>query len=193
MGKSTLVRAILGYLQNVRGSVRIEGREVLGQPTHKIIRMGVGYAPQDAAIFGDLSVNDNLRLGAISVRDFQERRDAVLLNFPALGTRLTQKAGTLSGGEQKMLILARALIADPDIIVLDEISEGLQPLMLDTVRKIIGQLRERRATLILVEQNVDLALTLADRVALLQVGEFLFERSATDPEIRDKVVQAFVL
>jgi ABC-type branched-subunit amino acid transport system ATPase component len=193
MGKSTLVRAMLGYLQNVRGSVRIKGREILGLPTHVIIRMGFGYAPQDAAIFGDLSVNDNLRLGAISVRDFQERRDAVLFDFPALGMRLAQKAGTLSGGEQKMLILARALIANPDIIVLDEISEGLQPSMLGTVRKVIGRLRERRATLILVEQNVDLALTLADRVALLQVGEFLFERSASDPEVRDQVVQAFVL
>ena len=92
-----------------------------------------------------------------------------------------------------MLILARALIANPEIVVLDEISEGLQPSMLGTVRKVIGQLRERRATLILVEQNVDLALTLADRVALLQVGEFLFERRASDPQVRDQVVQAFVL
>ena len=92
-----------------------------------------------------------------------------------------------------MLILARALIANPEIVVLDEISEGLQPSMLGTVRKVIGQLRERRATLILVEQNVDLALTLADRVALLQVGEFLFERRASYPQVRDQVVQAFVL
>jgi branched-chain amino acid transport system ATP-binding protein len=193
MGKSTLVRAMLGYLQNVQGSVRIHGVEVLGLPTHRIIRMGVSYAPQDAALFGDLSVNENLRLGAIRMPDFNQRRDTVLLNFPALGPRLWQKAGTLSGGEQKMLILARALIVEPDIIVLDEISEGLQPSMLATVRTVIEQLRARRATLILVEQNVDLALSLADRVALLQVGEFLFERPAADPGVREQVVQAFTL
>jgi ABC-type branched-subunit amino acid transport system ATPase component len=193
MGKSTLVRAMLGYLTNVQGTVRIDGTEVLGWPTHRIVRLGVGYAPQDGAIFGDLSVNENLRLGGIQLRDFNERRDRVLTNFPALGLRLGQKAGTLSGGEQKMLVLARTLIADPDIIVLDEISEGLQPSMVETLKAVIAQLRERRATLILVEQNVDFALAVVDRVALLEIGEFRFQHPAAEPGVRQQVVQAFTL
>jgi ABC-type branched-subunit amino acid transport system ATPase component len=193
MGKTTLVKAILGYLAT-NGSVRVKGREVGGWPTYRIQRLGVGYGPQDAAIFGDLSVNENLRLGASRSRDYLERRDRVLASFPILTERLGQRAGTLSGGEQKMLILARALIAGPDVLVLDEISEGLQPSMMATIAAVLRAERERRnVTMLLVEQNVDFGLELVDAVAVLQAGEVLLEQATTEPNVRADVVGAFSL
>jgi branched-chain amino acid transport system ATP-binding protein len=193
MGKTTTVRAILGFLP-ATGSVRLLGQEVAGGPTHATVRLGVGYAPQDAAIFGELSVNENLRLGAMRVPRFNEARDRVLEHFPVLSERLGQQAGTLSGGEQKMLLLARALIPEPKVLILDEISEGLQPLVLNVVKKVIQEERRRRPlTLLLVEQNVDFALAVADRVAVLQVGELLFESGTGAGGVREDIVGAFAL
>jgi branched-chain amino acid transport system ATP-binding protein len=193
MGKTTLVKAILGFLPST-GEVRILGRDVGGAPTHATVRLGVGYAPQDAAIFGELSVNENLRLGAMRVPNYTEARDRVLAHFPVLSQRLGQQAGTLSGGEQKMLILARALIPEPAVLILDEISEGLQPLVLNVVKRVIQEeRRRRRLTLLLVEQNVDFALAVADRVAVLQVGEVLFESATAAGGVRGDIVGAFAL
>lgn len=194
MGKTTLVKAMLGYLPGATGSVRFFGDDVTGWPTHAIVRLGVGYGPQDAAIFGELSVNENLRLGAMYIKDFSPARDRVLDHFPILRQRLSQQAGTLSGGEQKMLVLARALIPEPKVLILDEISEGLQPSVLATARRVLQLERERRAlTLLLVEQNVDFALSIADRVAVLQVGEILFDTVTSSDGVRDEIVGAFAL
>jgi branched-chain amino acid transport system ATP-binding protein len=193
MGKTTLVRAVLGYLAT-KGEVRIMGREVAGWPTYRIQRLGVGYGPQDAAIFGDLSVNENLRLGAARSKDYVQRRDRTLASFPILAQRLGQRAGTLSGGEQKMLVLARALIPEPDVLILDEISEGLQPSMMATIRTVLRRERERRnVTMLLVEQNVDFGLELVDTVAVLQAGEVLLEQATAEPNVRAEVVGAFSL
>lgn len=194
MGKTTLVRAILGYLRNRLGSVQVLGQDVVGWPTHRVIRMGVGYGPQDAAIFPDLTVDENLRLSSLRVKDYEAARDRVLEHFPILGQRLRQRAGTLSGGEQKMLVLSRALIPEPQLVILDEISEGLQPSILNRARDVLLAERERRPlAMLLVEQNMDFALSVADRIAVLQVGEVLFELDASDPSVRDRVTKAFSL
>lgn len=194
MGKTTMVRALLGFLPGSIGSVRIHGSEVHGWPTNRIVRLGVSYCPQEGAIFGDLSVNENLRLGNLRGRGFVERRDEFLHDFPALADRLSQKAGTLSGGEQKMLVLVRALIGEPDVLLLDEISEGLQPSLVERVRTVLLRARQKKdLTLLVVEQNVDLALDLVDRVAVVQLGSLLFDTPVSAANVREEIVGAFSL
>lgn len=194
MGKTTMVRAILGLLGGTSGSVRIGGTDVQGWPTRKIIGLGVSYGPQDNAIFGDLSVNENLRLGNLGITNFARRRDEALEDFPALADRLTQKAGTLSGGEQKMLVLVRSLISQPSVLLLDEISEGLQPSIVERVREVLQRERASRPlTMLVVEQNVDLALALVDHVAVLEVGTIRFSNPVTAPSVREDVIEAFSL
>jgi branched-chain amino acid transport system ATP-binding protein len=194
MGKTTIIRALLGLLPGSSGSIRICGNEVHGWSTRRIIRLGVGYGPQDNAIFGDLSVNENLRLANLNVADYARRRDTVLQEFPALVDRLSQKAGTLSGGEQKMLVLVRALIGKPSVLLLDEISEGLQPSIVETVREVLRRTRtERELTLVVVEQNIDLAMSLADHIAVVQVGSIRFTQPVDAPSVREEIVEAFSL
>jgi ABC-type branched-subunit amino acid transport system ATPase component len=194
MGKTTLIKAVLGYLPHTKTSVRLDDRPVGDWPTYRIVRQGIGYGPQDGAIFPDRTVHENLLLGSLRIQDFRSRLDEVLDDFPVLKTRLGQAAGTLSGGEQKMLILARSLVPGPRLLILDEISEGLQPLILDIALTALRRQRERhQTTLILVEQSMDFALALADRVAVLQVGQFLFEREANDTGLRTEIQKAFAL
>jgi branched-chain amino acid transport system ATP-binding protein len=194
MGKTTLIKALLGYLPHAKTSVRLDDQPVGDWPTYRIVRQGIGYGPQDAAIFPDRTVHENLLLGSLRVRDFRSRMDEVLDDFPVLKNRLGQPAGTLSGGEQKMLILARTLVPQPRMLILDEISEGLQPLILDVALKALRRQRERhRTTLVLVEQSVDFALALADQVAVLQVGQFLFQRTAEADGLRTDIEGAFAL
>ena len=134
MGKSTLLKAIMGYLKPSQGTVTVAGRDVTGWPTYRITRMGVSYAAQEKSLFGELSVEENLSVGK-GRRCPPEVRDEVVGYFPVLGQRLGQKAGTLSGGEQKMLTLAKALVAVPDLLVLDEISDGLGPAVITAGRR----------------------------------------------------------
>ena len=189
MGKTTLLKAILGYIGH-EGAVRIDGEEFGGGETARIIRRGIGYGPQEEAIFGDLSVAENLAANVTMKRATPGRRDAVLNLFPVLGRRLWQRAGTLSGGEQKMLVLARVLLAEPKLIVLDEISAGLQPAMLTTVERALKTERaERRTTILMVEQNLDLTLAVADRAAVMKLGQLQFEAPTNAPGIRELLVQ----
>jgi ABC-type branched-subunit amino acid transport system ATPase component len=185
MGKSTLLKAILGYVAR-SGTVTLDGDDIAAWSTARIVRRGIGYGPQEEAIFGELSVGDNLAANVTQRRPSTERMAAVLNYFPVLGRRLRQRAGTLSGGEQKMLVLARVLLAEPKFIVLDEISAGLQPAMLATVRDVLAAERQRRGTTILmVEQNIDLALTIADRVAVMKLGQIQFEAPVGAAGIRE--------
>lgn len=194
MGKTTLVKAILGYLAHATGEVQLDGEVTSKWPTHRIVQSGVAYGPQDAAIFPDRTVFENLQLGSLKVRDLRERIDDVLVDFPVLSQRLKQTAGTLSGGEQKMLILARALLAQPRLMILDEISEGLQPSVVTRAFTAIDRHRREHAmTLVLVEQSMDFALSLADRVVLLQVGSVLFDRAQDGPNLRQEIEGAFAL
>lgn len=186
MGKSTLLKAILGYVTH-SGTVGLDDDDAAAWPTARIVRRGIGYGPQEEAIFGELSVGENLDAN-VSRRSSSQRMNEVLDYFPVLGQRLRQRAGTLSGGEQKMLVLARVLLAEPKLIILDEISAGLQPAVLERVRQALVAEREKRGTTILmVEQNLDLALSVADRVAVMKLGWILFAAPANAAGIRDQL------
>ncbi len=188
MGKSTLLKAVMGYLRPSQGRVSVAGRDVTGWPTYRITRLGVAYAAQERSLFGDLSIDENLSVGT-GRRCPPALREEVLAYFPVLGRRLRQRAGTLSGGEQKMLTLAKALVSRPDLLVLDEISDGLGPAVIATVREALTGIRERHGcTILMVEQNLDLSLEVADRIAVLKLGNLVFESGSAEPGLRDELV-----
>jgi ABC-type branched-subunit amino acid transport system ATPase component len=187
MGKTTLLKTLLGFLRPTAGTVTLDGLDVTGMLPERIVRHGVAYGPQEEPVFAALSVEDNL-LAARSGRIDPARRRTVLEFFPVLGTRLRQRAGTLSGGEQKMLVLARALLAEPGLIVLDEVTAGLQPSMVDTVVTALRWEREQRGTsILLVEQNIDATLGICDRVAVLKLGRLVAEEPAV-PAAREQLL-----
>ncbi|WP_407521327.1 ABC transporter ATP-binding protein [Methylobacterium oryzisoli] len=172
MGKTTLLKTILGLVALRGGSIAIDGHSVAGLSPAKLVALGVGYAPQEQPLFQDLSIRDNLRLALASDRLLPEALDRVFGHFPFLKDRLAQRAGTLSGGEQKMLILARALMLRPRLLLIDEISEGLQPSVVERIAAALGAERaDTGASMLIVEQNLGFALTVADRWAALKLGE----------------------
>jgi branched-chain amino acid transport system ATP-binding protein len=174
MGKSTLLKTVMGFLPLAKGTIRVAGDDIGGLPPYRIARKRVAYSPQEQALFQDLSVADNLRLGLADDSHFDEDLERIGVFFPFLPERLRQRAGTLSGGEQKMLLVARALIARPRLMLVDEISEGLQP---SIVQRLAEVLRAERAAsqvaILLVEQNVRFAGAVADRYAVLKRGEIV--------------------
>ncbi len=189
MGKTTLLKTIMGFLHPRSGRVEVLGHDVTGWPTYRVVRHGVSYVPQEKSIFQDLSVEENLRLALPKSSDFHVRLDAVAEHFPVLKERLRQRAGSLSGGEQRMLLIARALLVSPHLLLIDEISEGLQPLMIARLREVLAWERRRSMTIVLVEQNVDFALGLADHYALLKLGTIVETGSAADAGARETVEQ----
>ncbi|CAN7667018.1 branched-chain amino acid ABC transporter ATP-binding protein [Paraburkholderia sp. 22099] len=181
MGKTTLLKTIMGYLPKKSGAVHVHGQDITRLPPHRIARAGIAYAPQEHALFQDLSIRDNLRLGLAKVSVFDERFAEIEPVFPVFKSRLSQYAGTLSGGEQKMLLVARALMMRPSIILLDEITEGLQPSVIDRLADALLWERNRHGTtLLLIEQNVPFALKVADRYAVLKQGEIIDHGDAKD-------------
>ena len=181
MGKSTLLKTVLGFLPAKRGRIKLFGEDVTGLPTHLIARKAIAYTPQEQTLFQDLTVEDNLRLGLRDDRGFAEGLARVSEYFPIVGKRLSQKAGTLSGGEQKMLIVCRALLGSPRLMLIDEISEGLQPSMIQRLTEILLAERKRTGTAIfVVEQNVPFAFSMADRYAVLKIGEIADDGVAGD-------------
>jgi len=181
MGKTTLLKTIMGYLPKKTGAIHVHGQDITRQPPHRIARVGIAYAPQEHALFQDLSIRDNLRLGLAKVSMFDERFAEIEPIFPVFKSRLKQFAGTLSGGEQKMLLVARALMVRPSIILLDEITEGLQPSVIDRLAEALLWERSRHGTtLLLIEQNVPFALKVADRYAVLKQGKIIDHGNAKD-------------
>jgi len=181
MGKTTLLKTIMGYLPKKSGAVHVHGLDITRLPPHRIARAGIAYAPQERALFQDLSIRDNLCLGLEKASEFDERFAVIAPVFPVFESRLRQFAGTLSGGEQKMLLVSRALMMRPSIILLDEITEGLQPSVIDRLSEAL--LWERSChgtTLLLIEQNVPFALKVADRYAVLKQGEIIDHGDAKD-------------
>lgn len=178
MGKTTLLKTIMGFIRPAEGKIFMDGRDVSGAPPFRLARTGVAYVPQELNLFQDLTVKENLRLGVASDALFRRRVTSLSKSFPRIIERLPQRAGTLSGGEQKMLVMSRAMLARPRVMLLDEISEGLQPAM---VRNVADQIRHFRrnegAAILLVEQNLDLALSVADRFGVLKLGEIVEEGS----------------
>jgi branched-chain amino acid transport system ATP-binding protein len=188
MGKSTLLKTVLGFLAIKSGEVRLFGENVTGLPPHRIARKAVAYTPQEQALFQDLTVEENLRLGLRDPALFREGLDRVGAAFPFLPQRLRQRAGTLSGGEQKMLLIARALMSRPRLMLVDEISEGLQPSLIGTLAAVLRAERDDRGTaVLLVEQNVRFALAVADSYAVLKRGEVVDRGEVGRPDAERRI------
>lgn len=189
MGKTTLLKTILGLVPARSGYILLDGRSIVSTSPKNLIKSGMGYAPQEQPLFTDLSIRDNLRLALPSDRTLEAALEHVFGHFPFLRDRLGQKAGTLSGGEQKMLILSRALMLKPDLILIDEISEGLQPTVIAQIAKALkAEQSERGTTILLVEQNLNFALEVADRWAVLKLGE-IDDRGVTDASSRERILK----
>jgi ABC-type branched-subunit amino acid transport system ATPase component len=194
MGKTTLLRTIMGLLPVRCGQIEVLGKNVTGWPPYRITRLGVSYVPQEKSIFQDLSIDENLRLALREPSSFEERLAAVAGWFPFLATRRQQRAGTLSGGEQKMLLIARALLTRPHLVLIDEISEGLQPAVISLFQEILAEERRSHGTsIVLVEQNVQLALALADRYAVLKLGRIVETGSANDTGAQKTIERHLVI
>jgi branched-chain amino acid transport system ATP-binding protein len=194
-GKSTLLRAVMGTQPAYEGRIRFEGREIQKLDTEKIIRLGIIYVPEEKMLFGPLSVEENLNLGAYILSDSRQVRqnlEFVYTLFPKLKERQNQPASTLSGGEQQMVAIGRGLMSRPRILMLDEPSLGLAPLLVDEVFDTIRKLKEEGMTILLVEQNVREALDLADRGYVLQTGRIVGQGSGKELQQSDMFREAFL-
>jgi branched-chain amino acid transport system ATP-binding protein len=169
-GKTTALKAIMGLVPARAGSIRLGGVELTDLPPHEVPRAGVAYVPQGRRLFAEMTVAENIEIGLMTRRKGAAVRDAVLDLFPILRERLKQRSGTLSGGEQQMLAMARALCLEPQVLLLDEPTEGLMPSMIAKIRETVTRLRERGVSTILVEQRVDAVLPVADRVSFIENG-----------------------
>jgi branched-chain amino acid transport system ATP-binding protein len=169
-GKTTTLRAIMGLLKPRSGSITLDGAELTGLPAHEVPRQGIAYVPQGRRLFAELTVRENLEIGLMVRKTGAAALDRVLAALPVLGERLDQRAGTLSGGEQQMLAMARALAIEPRVMLLDEPTEGLMPSMVAAIRGSVEDLKRSGVATILVEQRVDAVLPFADTVAFIETG-----------------------
>ena len=170
-GKTTALKAIMGLVAVRGGTIMKDGTDLSKLAPHEVPKAGVAYVPQGRRLFSELTVAENLEIGLMARGKGRVTREAVLDLFPVLRERLSQRSGTLSGGEQQMLAMARALCIEPDVLLLDEPTEGLMPSMIARIRETVAGLRERGVSTILVEQRVDAVLSLADRVAFIENGQ----------------------
>jgi branched-chain amino acid transport system ATP-binding protein len=180
-GKTTTLKTILGYVVPSEGEVVLDGEVVSGWSTTEIVRRGVSMVPENRRLFSDMSVSENLDLGAFQRTDtekIEHDREQVLEMFPRVRERLKQKAGTLSGGEQQMVAMGRALMADPKVLLMDEPSMGLAPVLVDQVFEIIQAIRALGRTVFVVEQNANMALSIADRGYVIQTGQVVLTDTA---------------
>jgi branched-chain amino acid transport system ATP-binding protein len=194
-GKTTTLNTICGLLKPRSGTVRLEGKEIHTMPAHEIIGMGVAQAPEGRRIFGRLTVRENLEMGAYTRDDteaIQRDMERVFEIFPRLEERITQLGGTLSGGEQQMLAIGRALMARPRVILLDEPSMGLAPLLVEEIFRVVRQLNDEGTTVLLVEQNALMALSVADRGYVLETGQVVLEGAASDLRENPEVQKAYL-
>ena len=179
-GKTTALKAIMGIVPARGGTITLDGTELSKLPAHEVPRHGVGYVPQGRRLFSDLTVMENLKVGLMTRNSGPEVLEHVLTLFPLLKDRLSQRAGTMSGGEQQMLAMARALCISPKLLLLDEPTEGLMPAMISRIRQSVLDLKEHGVTTLLVEQRADAVLPVADRVAFVENGRVTGLESAAD-------------
>jgi branched-chain amino acid transport system ATP-binding protein len=196
VGKSTTLKTIMGLVRPSHGSVLLDGNAITGLPAHKLARLGIGYVPEDRRIFRLLTVMENLRTG-LDRNGVTEERKAALLDkvftyFPVLAERRNQAGGTLSGGEQQMLAIARAMMLEPKIILLDEPTEGLMPRMVSQIRQIIDVLHREGVAILLVEQNVPLTLEASERVYIMEKGLVRHHCAASEIKVDDPVVRQYL-
>ena len=195
-GKTTLLKAISGLVPAAGGTILYDGGEALSRlPAHRIVARGIGHVPEGRRIFLNLTVRENLELGAYLRRDreaIERQREEVFTLFPRLKERLAQNAGTLSGGEQQMLAIARALMAAPKLLLLDEPSLGLAPKLVRTIFDVIREIRGRGTTLLLVEQNARMALEAADRAYVLETGTIALSGAASELACDERVQRVYL-
>ncbi|WP_426410004.1 ABC transporter ATP-binding protein [Bradyrhizobium ganzhouense] len=190
-GKTTTLRAIMGLIAKRTGSVHFKGSEILPRPTWRRFSDGLAYVPEQRGIVPGLTVLENLRLGLVAARpklDEHEVIDRIAATFPRLKQRLSQEAVTLSGGEQQMLAIARAMASGPSLVMLDEPSEGIMPVLVKEMFDYFAQLRDQGTTILLVEQNVELALRISDRAYIIDQGRIVHEGRA-DSLLADQAIQ----
>ena len=191
-GKSTLFKSIMGLVDIRSGTISLNGQRISTLPAHKIPSHGIGYVPQGRRLFVDLTVRENLLIGQSARPGVKDQTERVFSLFPVLADRLKQRAGTLSGGEQQMLATARALCLDPDLLLLDEPTEGLQPSMIENIRSAVTELKASGVTIIIVEQRVDAVISIADRVTFVENGQhrdtLAVTELANDPTLINRYV-----
>jgi branched-chain amino acid transport system ATP-binding protein len=196
VGKSTTLKTIMGLVRPSRGAVRFNGASITGMPPHKLARLGIGYVPEDRRIFRLLTVMENLRTGLDRSGVTEQKRTALLEKvfayFPVLAERRSQAGGTLSGGEQQMLAIARAMMLEPKIILLDEPTEGLMPRMVSQIEQIIGVLKNEGVAILLVEQNVPLTLAASRRIYIMEKGAVRHQCAASEIHASHAVIKQYL-
>jgi branched-chain amino acid transport system ATP-binding protein len=196
VGKSTTLKTIMGLVNPSQGKVLFEGKLITGMPSHKLARLGIGYVPEDRRIFRLLTVMENLRTGLDrqGVTDEKKKQllDKAFAFFPRLAERRSQAGGTLSGGEQQMLAIARVMMLEPKIILLDEPTEGLMPRMVSQIREIIDVLHKEGVAILLVEQNVPLTLESSQRVYFMEKGAVRHQAAASALSVNDPVIHQYL-
>ena len=194
-GKSTTLRALSGVVRPSAGSIVHNGKSIAGFPSHRIARLGIAHVPEGRGIFANMNVLENLEMGGYtrsSREEIEESIERVFALFPRLAERAAQLAGTLSGGEQQMLAIGRGLVQRPDLLLLDEPSMGLSPLLVSEIFRMIEEINKEGTTILLVEQNASMALAIADRAYVLETGEVTLEGKASDLLEDPKVQGAYL-
>lgn len=194
-GKSTILRTISGLLKPKTGSIQFEGQEIAGMPAHEIVKTGISQVPEGRRIFAEMTVLENLELGAFTRKDkdgIKADMELVFDRFPRLKERIGQLAGTLSGGEQQMLAMGRALMSRPRLLLLDEPSMGLAPLLIKEIFAIIQDINKTGTTVLLVEQNANMALSIAHRAYVLETGRITLSGDARELAASDEVRKAYL-
>jgi branched-chain amino acid transport system ATP-binding protein len=195
-GKTTTLRTLSGLIPAKTGSIRFKGKRINGMPAHRIVQLGLAHSPEGRRIFPAMSVQENLMLGAYARTDgaagIAEDLERAYAMFPILSERRAQSAGTFSGGEQQMLAMGRALMSRPEMLMLDEPSMGLSPIMMQRIMSTIGTLREQGTTILLVEQNAQAALSLADEGHVLEVGSIVVSGPGRELLSNDQVRKAYL-
>ncbi len=194
-GKTTMMQSVVGIIPKRSGSVIFDGQDISKMPCHKIVKLGMTQVPEGRRIFQELTVYENLLMGAYTVREqqqFKAELESVFERFPRLAERRNQIAGTLSGGEQQMLAMSRALMIRPKLLMLDEPSMGLAPILVDQVFEIIKELNKQGTTILLVEQNANKALEIADRAYVLETGSITLSGTGAELAKSDEVRKAYL-
>ncbi len=193
-GKTTTLRTISGLIRPLSGEILFQGKRIDAVPAHEIVTLGVAHSPEGRKIFPKMTVEENLLLGAFTRNDSEIKKDlaAAYDLFPILGGRHTQQAGTFSGGEQQMLAMGRAMMSRPKLLMLDEPSMGLSPLMMKVIMQTVRTLQSQGTTILLVEQNAQAALSLADHGYVLEVGKIVLRGTGKDLMVNENVRKAYL-
>ena len=191
-GKTTTLKSLMGLVDKTEGKIIFNGEKISGISAHLIPQKGIGYVPQGRRLFSELTVEENLEIGLLTRKKGENTKNNVLTMFPRLRERLDQISGTLSGGEQQMLALARALCIEPSLLLLDEPTEGLQPSMISLIRKSILELKKQGVAILLVEQRVEAILSIADEILVIENGSIVYTAEANEVAKDHKKLYSFL-